>query len=149
MEFRVIKGDLLNTNADVICHQVNLQGVMGGGLALSIATKYPKVNKNYENYEPKKLGEVCFADAGNFTVANCFSQTEDFNTDYKALRKCLLKVRKYMLDCRYRTIAIPYKYGCGIASGNWDKVLKVFEECFNGFNLLIYVKEWGVEYGIV
>ena len=141
MEYRFIKGDLLKADADVICHQVNLQGVMGGGLALSIATKYPKVNKNYENYEPKKLGEVCFADAGNFTVANCFSQTEDFNTDYKALRKCLLKVRKYMSDCGYRTVAIPYKYGCGIASGNWDKVLKVFEECFNGFNLLIYVKE--------
>ena len=141
MAYKVIKGDLLEADADIICHQVNLQGVMGGGLALSIATKYPNVNKVYEDYEPKKLGEVCFADSGNFTVANCFSQTEDFKTDYKSLSKCLLNVRKCMLDRGYRTVAIPYKYGCGIASGNWDKVLKVFDECFNGFNLLIYVKE--------
>ena len=141
MEYRVIKGDLLEADADIICHQVNLQGVMGGGLALSIATKYPKVNKNYENYEPKKLGEVCFADAGNFTVANCFSQTEDFNTDYKALRECLLKVRKHMIDCGYRTVAIPYKYGCGIANGDWDTVLCIFAQVFRGFNLIIYIKE--------
>ena len=82
-----------------------------------------------------------FADAGNFTVANCFSQTEDFNTDYKALRKCLLKVRKYMLDCGYRTVAIPYKYGCGIANGKWDTVLGIFAQVFRGFNLIIYIKE--------
>ena len=60
MEYRFIKGDLLKADADVICHQVNLQGVMGGGLALSIAMKYPNVNKIYEDYEAKKLGEVCF-----------------------------------------------------------------------------------------
>ena len=141
MEYRFIKGDLLKADADVICHQVNLQGVMGGGLALSIATKYPKVNKNYENYEPKKLGEVCMVYTDDFIVANCFSQTEDFNTDYKALRKCLLKVRKYMLDCGYRTVAIPYKYGCGIANGKWDTVLGIFAQVFRGFNLIIYIKE--------
>ena len=141
MAYRFIKGDLLKADADIICHQVNLQGVMGGGLALSIARKYPNVNKIYEDYEPKKLGEVCFADAGNFTVANCFSQTEDFNTDYKALRECLSKVIRYMIVCGYRTVAIPYKYGCGIANGDWGTVLCIFAQVFRGFNLIIYIKE--------
>ena len=141
MGYKIIKGDLLKADADIICHQVNLQGVMGGGLALSIAKKYPNVNKIYEDYEPKKLGEVCFADAGNFTVANCFSQREDFNTDYKALRECLSKVRKYMMDRGYRTVAIPYKYGCCIANGKWDTVLGIFSQVFRGFNLIIYIKE--------
>ena len=140
MAYKIIKGDLLKADADVICHQVNLQGVMGGGLALSIARKYPNVNKIYEDYEPKKLGEVCFADAGNFTVANCFSQTEDFNTDYKALREGLSKVRKYMMDCGYRTVAIPYKYGCGIANGDWETVFNIFKDVFLGYELLIYQK---------
>ena len=140
MEYRVIKGDLLKANADVICHQVNLQGVMGGGLALSISTKYPNVNKVYEDYKPKKLGEVCMVYTNDFIVANCFSQTEDFNTDYKALRKCLLKVRKYMLDCGYRTVAIPYKYGCGIANGDWETVFNIFKDVFLGYELLIYQK---------
>ena len=138
---KYIKGDLLETNADVICHQVNLQGVMGGGLAYSIARKYPKVNKIYEAYKPKQLGEVCLAYTDDFLVANCFSQTEDFNTDYKALRLCLLKVRNYMMNYKFKTVAIPYKYGCGIANGDWNKVLSVFEDIFKDFNLLIYIKE--------
>lgn len=136
-----VKGDLLEANADVICHQVNLEGVMGGGLAYSIARKYPKVNKVYKNYIPKQLGEVCFADTKDFTIANCFSQTEDYDTDYKALKLCLYKVKGYMISCKYSRVAIPYKYGCGIANGDWKKVLSVFEEVFKGFNVLIYVKE--------
>lgn len=140
MVYRFIKGDLLKADADVICHQVNLQGVMGGGLALSIARKYPNVNKIYEDYEPKKLGEVCMVYTDDFIVANCFSQTEYFNTDYNALRVCLLKVRKYMLNCGYRTIAIPYKYGCGIANGDWGTVFDIFNDVFYGYELLIYQK---------
>ena len=140
MAYKIIKGDLLETNADVICHQVNLQGVMGGGLALSIAKKYPNVNKIYEDYEPKKLGEVCMVYTDDFIVANCFSQREDFNTDYKALRECLSKVRKYMMDCGYRTVAIPYKYGCGIANGDWETVFNIFKDVFLGYELLVCQK---------
>ena len=136
-----VKGDLLKADVDVICHQVNLQGVMGGGLAYSIARKYPNVNEVYKDYKPKQLGEVCFADAGRFIVANCFSQTETFDTDYNALKLCLYKVKGYMISCGYTSVAIPYKYGCGIANGDWKKVLSVFEEVFKGVKLLIYVKE--------
>ena len=141
MAHKIIKGDLLKADADIICHQVNLQGVMGGGLALSIARKYPNVNKIYESYSQKQLGEVCMVYTDDFIVANCFSQREDFNTDYKALRECLSKVRKHMIDCGYRTVAIPYKYGCGIANGKWDTVLGIFAQVFRGFNLIIYIKE--------
>lgn len=140
MAYKIIKGDLLETNADIICHQVNLQGVMGGGLALSIARKYPNVNKVYKDYKQKKLGEVCMVYTDDFIVANCFSQTEDFNTDYKALRVCLLKVRKYMSHCGYRTVAIPYKYGCGIANGDWETVFNIFKDVFLGYELLICQK---------
>ena len=136
-----VKGDLLKANADIICHQVNLQGIMGGGLAYSIARKYPNVDEVYRNYKPKKLGEVCFAETDDFVVANCFSQTEDFCTDYDALERCLYKVKFYAVSCGYTTIAIPYRYGCGIANGNWTRVLRVFEEVFKGIKLLIYVKE--------
>ena len=140
MAYKIIKGDLLETNADIICHQVNLQGVMGGGLALSIARKYPNVNKCYESYSKKDLGEVCMVYTDDFIVANCFSQREDFNTDYKALRECLSKVRKHMIDCGYRTVAIPYKYGCGIANGDWETVFNIFKDVFSDYALLIYQK---------
>ena len=134
-----IRGDLLSADADIICHQVNLQGYMGGGLALSIAKRFPSVEKEYQNYEPKRLGEVCFSNTDTFVIANCFSQTEDFDTDYSALRKCLFKVKEYMNLNGLKTIAIPYKYGCGIANGNWDIVSTIFESIFD--DILIYVKD--------
>ena len=136
---KIIKGDLLTTDADIICHQVNLQGVMGGGLALSIANKFPFVEREYRKYEPKVLGEVCFVKTDNFVIANCFSQTMDFSTHYDALKQCLITVKEYMNINGLKTIAIPYKYGCGIAIGNWDIVLNIFNLMFD--DLIIYVKE--------
>lgn len=138
---KIIKGDLLSTDADIICHQVNLQGYMGGGLALSIAKKYPDVEYEYIKYPYKKLGEVCFSETEDFIIANCFSQTEDFDTDYDALLKCLFEVRFFMKACGLKTVAMPYKYGCGIANGDWEKVFKIFRVVFKNFDLLVYQKE--------
>lgn len=135
---KIIKGDLLSADADIICHQVNLQGYMGGGLALSIARKYPSVEKEYRKYPYKSLGEVCFADAGDFIIANCFSQTEDYDTHYYALIDCLIEVKRYMEYYGLKRIAIPYKYGCGIANGNWDTVLNIFADFFD--ELYVYQK---------
>lgn len=135
---KYIKGDLLKTDAKLILHQVNLQGVMGGGLALSIATKYPNVERVYIEYEDKKLGNVVFAPADKFFVGNCFSQNTDFTTNYDALNKCLDKVIKFMNEWAIKTVAIPYKYGCGIASGDWNMVENIFKEKFKNYDLLIY-----------
>lgn len=124
------KGDLLKTNAQLILHQVNLQGIMGGGLALSIAKKYPNVELVYRTFEHKELGQVVFAMAGNKYIGNCFSQNEDFTTNYDALRECLYKVIKFMNKFDIKTVAIPYKYGCGIANGNWSIIEQIFKYFF-------------------
>lgn len=131
-------GDALDNQCDVLCHQVNLQGVMGGGIALSIANKFPNVESEYEKYSKKKLGEVCFVKTSNYVVANCFSQTWTFDTDYESLKMCLDKVVDYMNENNLHTVAIPYKYGCGIANGDWNTVRSIFEEKLVGFTLYIY-----------
>lgn len=33
MAVKIIKGDLLNCGADIICHQTNFFGMMGGGVS--------------------------------------------------------------------------------------------------------------------
>ena len=40
-------GDLLESDCDYICHQVNCQGKMNSGIAKSIREKWPIVYKNY------------------------------------------------------------------------------------------------------
>lgn len=135
---KYIKGDLLETDAQLVLHQVNLQGVMGGGLALSIARRYPNVELVYRTFEYKELGQVVVARAGNKYIGNCFSQNEDFTTNYEALKECLDKVIKIMNKFDIKTVAIPYKYGCGIASGDWNIVESIFKEKFKNYDLLIY-----------
>ena len=138
-----VKGDLLDAKVDIICHQVNLQGVMGGGIALQIAQRYPSVEKEYMEYPDKVLGEVCFSltSKNNYMVANCFSQNEDFTTNYNALKTCLEEVKKMMFACDFETIGFPFKYGCGIASGDWDKVLEIITDVFENNDVLIYIKD--------
>ena len=54
-----VKGNLLDSSCDYICHQVNCQGIMGAGLAGQIRTHWPEVYEEYrtlcdEHKENKK-----------------------------------------------------------------------------------------------
>lgn len=135
---KMVYGDALKNDCDVLCHQVNLQGVMGGGIALQIARAYPKVEKEYIEYEPKKLGEVCFSSAESYVVANCFSQNQYVETDYVALKTCMQKVLNYMDENGFKSVAFPYRYGCGIANGDWSKVLSIIAEVLENKTVRIY-----------
>lgn len=43
-----IKGDIFESGAQVILHQVNCQGVMGSGVAKQVREKYPIVFEYYK-----------------------------------------------------------------------------------------------------
>ena len=80
---------------------------------------------------------MCFANAGDYVVANCYSQ-DGYETDYVALAKCFAKVNAYMDKHGFTTVAIPYHYGCGIADGDWDTVLFIISQCLIEKTLKIY-----------
>lgn len=42
MSMPVIRGDILQSDADIIVQQVNCRDVMGAGLAKQIASQYPE-----------------------------------------------------------------------------------------------------------
>lgn len=44
------KGDLLNTDAQLICHQVNCKGVMGSGLAKQVRSRFRPVYEIYRGF---------------------------------------------------------------------------------------------------
>lgn len=39
----------------------------------------------------------------------------------------------------FKTIGIPYKYGCGIAKGDWVKVEKIFKNEFEESELRLQI----------
>lgn len=128
------KGDLLESQCDIIAHQVNLQGVMGGGLARQIAEKYPQCEEEYKCYckdKKSKIGKVYFyMTKTDPIIANCFSQEENFDTNYEAVKKCFEEIKDCAIKIKCKTIGIPKNYGCGIANGNWQKVEQIFKDIF-------------------
>ena len=138
-------GDILKATENIICHQVNEDGVMGGGLALQIATAYPKVNDLYKKFcdycdynVEHLLGESVLVSIDNsHFIANCFTQNK-FVTDLLAIDKCFgdLLAKVNLKDF---TVAIPYKYGCGIAKGDWNQIEEKFRRLSEEFGVDISV----------
>lgn len=147
--FTMHNGDLLNSTADVIAHQVNCLGKMGAGVAKDIRDKWPDVYISYQDYckraeNPQDLlGKVLLLPIGqgdvfSRVVANLFGQLSTRNntyvgrvTDYTALESAMRKTLALMKAYGYKSIAMPYKIGCGLGGGDWDKVEEIIHRVFD------------------
>lgn len=139
------KVDLLKSGCNIICHQVNCQGRMGSGLALTIKEYDPRVFDEYKKYIFEKgkravLGDTLFVNSKGFMVANVFGQEYygymGLYTDYKALEKGLRSVNKYA-KANGLTVGIPYKMGCDRAGGDWEIVKELIATIFTEVDVTI------------
>ena len=161
-------GNLLDSNCDIIVHQVNCQGVMGSGIAKQIRDKWPEVFDSYCNFlqynytngicrysydflgmiQPILVMNPLVTNNENFykgcLITNFFSQDNYLprnvcHTDYKAFRMCCVKLKEQIVGLNKNlTIGFPYKIGCGLAGGDWSIVEKIIEEEFEHFNVEIW-----------
>lgn len=160
---RHIKGDIFESGADAILHQVNCQGVMGSGVAKQVREKFPTVFKYYKalcendarvkaqcGYEKSQLLghiQVCYKEDYHIgdikdpqVIVNLFAQDRygyDGNcyTDYEALRKCLKAVNKQFSG---KKVAIPYLMACHRGGGNWSVVSKMIEDTLTDCDVTLY-----------
>lgn len=144
----VVDGDIFESGADVILHQVNCQGVMGSGVAKQVREKYPNVFATYQelclgekDHTSNLLGIAQPVQTDDHTIIiNLFAQDNfgyDGNcyTNYDALRTCLETVRKNNSN---DSIAIPYLMACHRGGGDWDKVSGMIEEILDGCDVTFY-----------
>lgn len=151
-------GDLLKSNCNIICHQVNCQGVMGSGIAKQIHCTYPEVFEQYKQLcnQYKDLDklenlmgntQICpTSDDQKRYVANMFAEFHYLprgiiHTDYEMFRVCCQRLKTLIptiFICKDFTIGFPDHIGCGLGGGDWNIVKKIIEEEFNGY-------EWRVE----
>lgn len=137
---KLIKGNVLDSDAPIIAHQVNCMGVMGAGVAKCVREKYPDVMTTYsrwcKEYKPQiLLGMVLdYCTDKNQIIANCFAQNKTGRgrqTNYEAFYMCLENLKKavdyYGFEHR---IAFPYKIGCGLSGGDWDIILAMIRSVF-------------------
>lgn len=149
---KFIKGNLFDTDAQIICHQCNCYGVMGSGVAKEVKQRYPNVFKDYRNdYEngKLKLGYVCFSPTenckgqiiANMCGQNYYGYSSKQYTDYNKLQECFNKVVEYAKDKYNSTkpkIAFPYRMSCCRGGGDWNVVLKMIENTFRDFEVEIW-----------
>lgn len=151
--FKHVKGDIFESDADIIIHQVNCQGVMGGGVAKQVREKYPIVYKKYKAWceDPRLkgnlLGKIQSINSDNpqkQIIVNMFSQDKYGSafdcsgkcyTDYNALQKCLEAVNRVYIG---RTVAVPYLLGCCRGGGDWSIVSKMLEETLCDCDVTLY-----------
>ena len=155
MSVREITGDIIRDAQGIICHQVNFQGVMGGGVAASIREHLlsDAQYKEYQQYCKAKgsaaLGTVwyCATDSTN-VVANMFCQNafsrHECLTNYGCMEKCFEDVRN-IAETWKRPIFIPGYIGCGIAGGDWVRVKYIIEKVFQGSKVPVTVVYWEKE----
>lgn len=137
-------GDILDSGADIIVHQVNCMGVMGAGMAKQIRNKYPNVfdiyKKRCDEFSDRLdrlslLGKAQYVQISrNRYIANCFGQLDyrrrgqyDRMTDYDALKNALKSVNEFAIIRQLKTVAIPFWLGCGLAGGDWNTVKNIID----------------------
>lgn len=151
------KGNILDSGADLICHQVNCQGKMNSGVAKAIREKWPKV---YEEYMTKytntendilqnsstfeftpSVGEVLLGhiqtvyignvDGKDKGVINMFAQ---YTYGYDGRRYTSYDAFWSCLGeiKQYMTpgqrIAFPARIGCVRGGANWNIILAMITE---------------------
>lgn len=140
------KGDV-TAGYPMFVQQVNCQGVMGSGLAKQIKEQYPRVYYDYKYLcnqfsaeTSSLLGHIQLIPAvygiNPKVCVNFFAQDkygrDKRHTDYKAFQNCLdllaERLNNYSVSGFYNTVAFPYKIGCGLAGGDWNKILKMIRD---------------------
>ena len=142
-------GNILDSGADIICHQVNCQGKMNSGVAKAIREKWPDVyikymesneiiwDKAHEhgrmiwNHMLGQIQVVFIADKKTMAVVNMFAQ-ENYGydgrryTSYDAFWSCLGEIKR-TINPGLR-IAFPARIGCVRGGANWDVILTMIKE---------------------
>ncbi|WP_079709807.1 macro domain-containing protein [Paraliobacillus ryukyuensis] len=144
---KIVEGNILNTDKNIIGHQVNCIGVMGAGLAKQIKNKYPIAFEQYKglvdsHIEKRKLlgkHQIVIVDKNKY-VSNLFGQesigTQKQQTDYLALSESLNRLSS-MAKSLNLSVALPHGIGCGLAGGDWEIVYDLIDSAFKDYEVTL------------
>ena len=155
-------GNLLDSEAQIIMHQVNDAGVMGSGVAAAIAHKWPYVQEQYTVLMQQgglKLGVVQVVEheqcvegqeepnypyIANLCAQDLYQKEHSFlslgcPTSYDALWMCLVKLAKICEENKIRTIAMPYLMSSCRGGANWNIVHTMVLTAFENLDITIEI----------
>lgn len=139
---KIIKKDIITVTKGIVAHGCNCLGVMGAGVALAIARKWPMVLNDYKvflsNYGKdyhRALGDVQLAltDNPDVMVANCFTQIgvgfDPLGNPPASLTAIETSLRKTINGCNINQLDLyTPQIGCGLGGLDWAIEVKPLYE---------------------
>ena len=135
------KGDLLNATEDAIVHQCNCVTTKSHGLSSLVFEKWPEADlysQRGKSQRDKPGGIVVKECEDGKIIINLLGQYYPSKSKYpndsieKRLmwfKQGLMKIKTHFVDTkRIKSLAFPFKIGCGLAGGNWDDYLLAIQE---------------------
>lgn len=138
---KIIQQDMLALKEGVLFHQVNCQGVMGGGIAYAFARKWPGLEAAYKRYiKETKIGGKTSSMLGKvfiyrpdpskqLWIANVFGQNNVSKSSRMTSYDATVEAFELMGDTNVQAY-FPYKMGCGLGGGNWTIYASIIEAYF-------------------
>lgn len=131
-----VKGNLLESDCNVIFHQANCFSTMGTGIAKHIKDKYPEAylaDKTHKWTSSQKLGKYtsAYSTTDDRRIVNLYGQfnygRETRHTDYRALENALNSFFESNEIPYNPKFGFPYMMGCVNAGGDWAIVSEILE----------------------
>lgn len=144
-----IKGDLLEADCDIICHQVNCQGVMGSGVARQVRERWPRVFEEYRAYcqECNPLGHCLLVPVETRNriayVANLFGQDRygydgKVYTSYEAFAYALADLKDTIHHETGLKFAFPHKIASDRGGADWERIYEIIGTILKYDDVYIY-----------
>lgn len=141
-------GNVFDSKATIIAHQVNGQSVMGSGVAKEVRDRYPRVFEKYKEACDKdllKLGScqvVAVDDTKTKFIANLcgqwnFGYDGKRYTSYDAICGALEKLAEYCERKNINSIAFPWHMSCDRGGASWKVITAMIETVFEGSDVII------------
>lgn len=139
------KGDIFNSNAQVIANPVNCVGVMGKGLALEFKKRFPEMFLDYKKkctnnevrVDQPYLWENSKIQILNFATKKHWKDSSNLQD----IKSGLLYIAKNYDEMGISSIALP-PLGCGLGGLNWNEVRALIEESLGSIHDLdVFVYE--------
>lgn len=145
MSVEIKRCNIFNSGCNIIGHQVNCMGIMGGGLARQVRFKYPSVYTEYKKLCDTKKSEclggcqILNTPSGQI-IANIFGENtisrNKCDTIYPSLKHALEILCDYAKEHNL-SVALPYYLGCGLAGGDWATVYSIIDDVFSDYNVTL------------
>lgn len=151
MKPEIVLGDLLESDAQYICHQCNCISKDAAGLAYTLFNRFPYANIYKDRTVSDVPGTIKIRGNGEDQryiinmLAQFYPGRIGYEKDSKESREtyfksCLDQISQ--LD-NLKSIAFPWLIGCGIAGGDWEHYYKMIFDFANKIEAKVYIYEIG------